>query len=110
MMDLARQTFTFCRAGEALSQMMQPGRVPDVLISATRMQDESIRGFMRRFEALPRWVTDKVKVFVLAPPLSMFNDGEPYHHRLIQRTMHKPFCVYELMEGIKSRSPLYEYS
>ncbi|MEW6470366.1 MAG: hypothetical protein AB1458_15735 [Bacteroidota bacterium] len=97
MLDLAERVHTFSSAEEALYSLLQPGRVPDMLIAGSAMEDESIAGFMRRYENLPEWVTRQCKVYLLLPPLDELEAWD-YHHRLLQKTLHQPFCAYELTE------------
>ena len=97
MLDLAEEVHLFDSANEALLHLVQPGQVPDILITGPSMQDTDIKNFMRAYENLPAWVTGHCKVCLLLEPVEMEEENN-FHHPLLHKTMHRPLCVHELMD------------
>ena len=98
MMDIAEKVSFSNKGDEALMCLMQPGNVPEIIIAGRQMQDMDISDFLTRFADLPEWVSGFCKVYLLLPAPDPQKEEQDYRHYKLSKTMHRPLCVYEILE------------
>jgi len=99
LFDLSTQVFTFKSGSEALLNLMQPGQVPEVIIVSENTEDMDIDRFMHCYEHLPQWIKLHSRVYFLKEPIRMDEcKADYYYHHMLHKTMHAPFCIYEMMD------------